>query len=186
MNASRLVRLDIGSSSDAVLARCAVAYACGLAGTPNARVVASTTGVSSTTVASRLSTTVVAAPMTKTFASSCRALPLFVLAIAAPAARNRPSSSHNCASTNTAARNPTTGSSRPTSAAASGSGTTPNAISSAAAGTATTASGQPCGRTIANARTTASATSASVSSTGQRAATALADVALRRRRLPAR
>ena len=45
--------MDTGSSSDAVLARCAVAYACGRAGTRSARVVASTTGVSSTTVASR-------------------------------------------------------------------------------------------------------------------------------------
>src|SRR4051812_7519942 len=59
VNASRLVRLDTGSNSDAVLARCAVAYACGRAGTRSARVVASTTGVSNTTVASRLSTAVV-------------------------------------------------------------------------------------------------------------------------------
>ena len=46
-------------------------------------------------------------------------LPLVDRAMAAPAARNRPSSSHSCASTSTAARKPTTGSSRPTSSAAS-------------------------------------------------------------------
>ncbi len=74
-NASRFVRLDTGSSSDAVLARCAVAYACGRAGTHSARVVASTTGVNSTTVASRLRTAVVTAPMTNTFASSRRVSP---------------------------------------------------------------------------------------------------------------
>ena len=37
VNASRLVRFDTGNSSDAVFARCAVAYACGLAGTASER-----------------------------------------------------------------------------------------------------------------------------------------------------
>src|SRR3954469_11786465 len=51
-NASRLVKLDTGSSSDAELARCADAYAAGRGRTPVRAAVASTTGVSSTTVAS--------------------------------------------------------------------------------------------------------------------------------------
>ncbi len=65
-NASRLVRLETGSSSDAVFDRCAVAYACGRTGTASVRAVASTTGVSSTMVASRDNTAVVAAASTKT------------------------------------------------------------------------------------------------------------------------
>ena len=112
-NASRLVRFDTGSSSDAVLARCAVAYACGRAGTRSVRAVASTTGVSSTTVASRLKhrrggrgdDEHLTQQRDRTPAN-CRA----------PSPRrprrNRPSSSQSLASTSTAARKPTTGSSR--------------------------------------------------------------------------
>src|SRR3984893_4733910 len=58
-NASRFVRFDTGSNSEAVFARCALAYVCGRLGSANVRAVASTTGVSSTTVASRLRTAVV-------------------------------------------------------------------------------------------------------------------------------
>ncbi len=84
VNASRLVRLETGSNSDAVLARCAVAYACGLAGTASAPAVASTTGVSSTTVASRLRIAVVAEAMTNTIASRRRGLPALTRAIIHP------------------------------------------------------------------------------------------------------
>src|SRR5258705_221548 len=147
-NASRLVRLDTGNSSEALLARCAVAYACGLAGTRNPRTVASTTGVSSTTVASRLRIAVVAAAITKTIASKRCWLPELDRAMAAPAARNSPSSSHSRASTSTAARKPTTGSSRLTAAVAPCHEITPSAMSTPAGATAATASGQPRGRTI--------------------------------------
>ena len=184
-NASRFVRFDTGSSSDALLARCAVAYACGLAGTANVRAVASTTGVSRTTVASRLRIAVVADAMTNTMASRCRGLPALNRAIATPAARNRPSSSHNRANTRIAARKPTTGSSWFTSASASDTEMTPVAMSVAAAGIATIASGQPCGRMMANSSTTASATSARVNSTGSRAARESADATRYRPAAPA-
>ena len=52
-----------------------MAKACGRAGLPSVRAVANTTGVSSTTVASRLSTAVVPAAMTNTVASSLRGSP---------------------------------------------------------------------------------------------------------------
>ena len=86
VNASRLVRFDTGNSSDAVFARCAVAYACGLAGTASERAVASTTGVSSTTVASRLRIAVVADATTNTIASRRLGRPALIRAIAIPAA----------------------------------------------------------------------------------------------------
>src|SRR5258707_8093904 len=139
-NASRLVRLDTGNSSEALLARCAVAYACGLAGTRNPRTVESTTGVSSTTVASRLRIAVVAAAITKTMASKRCWLPELDRAMAAPAARNSPSSSHSRASTSTAARKPRTGNRRLTSPAASSQGITPRPTSTPATGTAAAAS----------------------------------------------
>ena len=69
LKANRLVRFDTGNRSEALFARWAVAYACGFAETANVRAVASTTGVSSTTVASRLRIAVVAAAITKTFTS---------------------------------------------------------------------------------------------------------------------
>lgn len=68
-NASRLVKFDTGKSSDALLARCAVASACGAAGTERMRAVASTTGVSSSTVASELRIAVVAAAIANVVAS---------------------------------------------------------------------------------------------------------------------
>src|SRR4030095_13296027 len=67
--ARRLVRLETGSSSDAELARCVHAYTCGRGRTPTRAVVANTTGVSSTTVASRLSTAVTSAATPKTVPS---------------------------------------------------------------------------------------------------------------------
>ena len=94
-NASRLVRLDTGSSSDAELARCVHAYTCGLARASSRAAVANTTGVSSTTVASRLSTAVVTEAMRNTWARSLRGLPALARAIQSPQARNSPSSSHS-------------------------------------------------------------------------------------------
>ena len=69
-NASRFVRFDTGSSSDAELARCVQAYTCGRGRAATAAAVANTTGVSSTTVASRLSTAVTTDTTAKTTASS--------------------------------------------------------------------------------------------------------------------
>src|SRR5262249_10072970 len=105
-NASRLVRLDTGSSSDAEFARWVQAYTCGLGRAPSSAEVLYTTGVSSTTVASRLSTAVIAEAAANTWASSRRGRPLLLRAIHGPQARNRPSSSPSWASTSTAARQP--------------------------------------------------------------------------------
>ncbi len=55
--------------------------------------VANTTGVSSTTVASRLSTAVIAEASAKTAVSRRPGLPAAQRAVPAPQARNRPSSS---------------------------------------------------------------------------------------------
>ena len=135
--------METGSSSDAEFARCVHAYMCGWDRMRKRAAVRKTTGVSSTTVASRLSTAVVTAATAKTWTSSRRGRPRDRLAIHAPQARNRPSSSHNCAITSTAARKPITGPSRRASARASWSGIAPVAMTRAAAGTAATASGQP-------------------------------------------
>src|SRR5690348_9942479 len=105
-NASRLVRLDTGSSRDAELARCVQAYTSGLARVSSRAAVANTTGVSSTTVASRLSTAVVTEAITNTWVRSRRGLPALARAIQSPQARNSPSLSHRWASTKIAARNP--------------------------------------------------------------------------------
>ena len=111
-NASRLVRLETGSSSEAEFARCGEAYTCGRARSPTRAAVANTTGVSSTTVASRLSTAVISAATANTPAEQpARAAPGRPGRRTSPAAVNSPSSAHSCASTSTAARNPTTGSS---------------------------------------------------------------------------
>ena len=164
-NASRLVRLETGSSSDAELARCAQAYRCGLDRTPSPAAVANTTGVSSTTVVSRLSTAVVSAAVTNTRARSLRGRRADDLAIQLPRARNRPSSSHRCASTKMATRNPTTGASCSISAPASPAPIAPAATRMTAAGPATTASGQPHGLRTAQASTASRASPETVSPT---------------------
>ncbi len=151
--ASRLVRLDTGSSSEAVFDRWVQAYTWGLGRAPMRAAVAKTTGVSSTTVASRLSTAVIREAAANTCTSKRRGHPAAPRAIQAPQAWNRPSSSHSRARTRTAARKPITGPSRAASAAASSRGMAPVAMTTPAAGTATTASGQPHGRITAQART---------------------------------
>ena len=103
------MRFETGSSSDALLARCEHAYTCGRGLTRSRAAVANTTGVSSTTVASRLSTAVVAAAAANTSASSRRGSPRAPTAIAAPSASNSPARRHPSASTSSAARNPTVG-----------------------------------------------------------------------------
>ena len=75
--------------------------------------VANTTGVSRTTVASRLSTAVVTAAITNTSGQQpARAARAGIAPSTPPQARNSPSSSHRCASTKIAARKPITGPSR--------------------------------------------------------------------------
>ena len=83
-NASRLVRFETGSSSDALLARCGARVDVGRGLKRSRAAVANTTGVSSTIVASRLSTAVVAAATTNTSPSSRRGRPRAPAAIAAP------------------------------------------------------------------------------------------------------
>src|SRR6266851_1303704 len=101
-NASRLVRLETGSSTDAVFDRWVQAYTCGLGRAPSRAALANTTGVSSTIVASRLSTAVITDATAKTQTSSLRGRPAAARAIQAPQAANSPSSSHSWARTRTA------------------------------------------------------------------------------------
>lgn len=75
VNASRFVRFDTGNSTEPLFASRAQAYAWGRAAKPSLAAVVSTTGVSSTTVASRVSTAVTAAAIATTRASSRGALP---------------------------------------------------------------------------------------------------------------
>ena len=165
-NASRLVRLETGSSSEAVFDRWAAAYAWGFARAPSRAAVANTTGVSSTTVASRLRTAVIAEAATKTAASSRRGRPAAARAIHAPQASKSPSSSQSRASTSTAARKPITGPSCCASARVPSTDISPAAITKPAAGTAATASGQPNGRITAHPSTTSSRTPDRASASG--------------------
>jgi len=80
--------------------------------------VAKTTGVSNTTVASRLSTAVTPAPVTKTNASSRRGLPLEPRAMTTPMASKSPSRRQPSAISNSAARNPTVGPNSPSASPA--------------------------------------------------------------------
>ena len=105
-NASRLVRFETGSSSDALLARCEHAYTCGRALVRSLAAVANTIGVNSTTVASRLRTAVVPAAARNTIASSRVGRPREPSAIHAPSASNRPARRQPSASTSSAARKP--------------------------------------------------------------------------------
>ena len=65
-NTNRFVRFDTGNSSDAELAKWVHANTCGRGRAPACAAAAKTTGVSSTTVASRLSTAVVTEATTNT------------------------------------------------------------------------------------------------------------------------
>ena len=162
-NASRLVKFDTGSSSDAELARCVQAYTCGRARTSSRAAVANTTGVSRTTVVSRLSTAVVTAAVTNTRASSRRGRPAADRAIHAPQARNSPSSSHRRARTKMATRKAITGPSRLATAPASLTPIAPAATRMTAAGPAAIASGQPRGLITAQASTASRASKETVS-----------------------
>src|SRR5690242_1399964 len=82
--ASRLVRLDTGSSSDAEFARWLHAYTWGRARAPMRAAVANTTGVSRTIVASRLSTAVVMEAAANTETRSRRGRPRLARAATAP------------------------------------------------------------------------------------------------------
>ncbi|CAM5323926.1 hypothetical protein SALBM217S_04175 [Streptomyces griseoloalbus] len=126
--------------------------------------VANTTGVSSTTVASRLSTAVISDASANTAPSSRRGRWCDQRAIQVPHAWKRPSSSQSFASTSTAARNPMTGPSRSASSRTASVVIAPVAITTPAAGTANAASGQRKGRTTAHTSTTASAATDSDSS----------------------
>jgi hypothetical protein len=157
------VRLETGSSSEAVFARWVQAYTCGLGRVSSRAAVANTTGVNSTTVASRLSAAVISEATANTWTKSRRGRRAAVWAIHAPQAWNRPSSSHSWARTSTAARKPITGPSRLASATAWSTEIAPTAMTTPAAGTATTASGQPHGRITAHASTARSRTAESAS-----------------------
>src|ERR1035441_8645351 len=139
---------------------------CGLARSRSRATVANTTGVSSTTVASRLSTAVTVLATANTSARSVTGLPREPVAIQVPAASNRPNRSHRLARTRTAARKPMVGARLVASAPAWLSGRTPRSRRRAAAGTAITASGNPQGRTIAQTNVGTRSRPASVSAIG--------------------
>ncbi len=104
-NTSRLVRLETGSRVDPELAIRTEAYACERCGlTP---VAAIRMGVSSTTVASRLSTAVTAAARPMLQASSRVLEPAASRDMCPPRTSNRPSSAQACASTMIETRNAT-------------------------------------------------------------------------------
>src|SRR3954453_3779481 len=132
--------------------------------------VAMTTGVSSTTVASRLRTAVTTAERTTTRASSDRADRPERRAVAAAAQVNRPSRSARWESSSTTTRNPTVGAICRTASSASGSPTAPTSTRNAAPGRATATGGTRGWSVVAAirvaARTTAETPSASRSTTG--------------------
>lgn len=118
--------------------------------------VANTTGVSRTTVASRLSTAVMAEARAKTAPRRRPGRPADQRAIQVPQAWKSPSSSQSLARTSTAARKPITGPSRAASSRTWAGVIAPAAITTAAAGTAKTASGSRNGRVTAQTSTTSS------------------------------
>ena len=138
--ASRLVRFETGSSSDAEFARCEHAYTCGRGLVRSRAAVANTTGVNNTTVASRLKTAVTAVAAANTSANSRRGRSPAPAAIAPPIASNSPSRRHPSASTSSAARKPTVGPSSPIAARASPTPSAPAATSASAPPPATAAS----------------------------------------------
>ena len=166
LNASRLVRLETGRSREAEFARWVHAYTCGFDRSRSCATVAKTTGVSSTTVASRLSTAVTVLATANTSARSLTGLPREPVATQVPAASNSPKRSHRLARTRTAARKPMVGARLFASAPAWLSGRTPSSNSKPAAGTATRASGHPQGRTTAQASVATRSRPASVSAMG--------------------
>src|SRR4051794_38180630 len=103
--------------------------------------VATTTGVSSTTVASRLSTAVTTAARTTTRANSDRADRPDRRAVAAAAQMNSPSRSARWESSSTATRKPTVGAIERTAPSASGSPSAPTRTRNAAPGSATATGG---------------------------------------------
>src|SRR4051812_16948196 len=125
--------------------------------------VAKTTGVSSRTVASRLSTAVVPEAAAKTIASSRRGRPRAPLAIAAPSASNSPATRQPSASTSSAARNASVGPRSPAASRASSGLSTPDATSATAPAAATAQSGAKRGRATAAPSVASSARSAAAS-----------------------
>ena len=107
--------MDTGSSSDAELARWVHAYTWGLGLTRSRVAVSCTTGVSSTTVVSRLRTAVVTEARPNTPPSNRTGEPRLARASRAPAAANSPCIWQTCPTTRIAPRNTSTGSRRPAS-----------------------------------------------------------------------
>ena len=146
---SRLVRLATGDSSDAPLARKTVASsAASTVGRPRPRTARTTTGVNSTTVASRLRTDVMttASTATATTVRRCPARPCRrPRPSSEPAASNSPAASAPSATTKMAARNASVGHSARTCCHAADHGSRPVTSTRAAAGTAHTHSGHGLG-----------------------------------------
>ena len=131
--ASRLVRLDTGSSRLAVLASQTVVIATGSGATSIRSASASMTGVSSTAVVSRLRTTVVAVANPTRRTKRYPRWPRAAIATRAATTSKTSARAASSASTTTAARKTRIGAIRPSVASASGPGRTPSATSSSPA-----------------------------------------------------
>ena len=152
--------METGSSSEAELASRAQACTIGRGLTPLPVAAAATTGVSRTTVASRLSVAVVTAAAAKVSSSIRRGLPRPRRPTSEPTAANTPSAAHISATTRIAARNATTGSSSRTWSSAPWASTAPTSSTAPAARRPTSISTQPGGCTKATASRTRRATTA--------------------------
>ena len=134
---------------------------------------AATTGVSSTTVASRLSTAVVSDAATKVSVSMRRGSPRLALATRPPTAAKTPSAAQSSATTRMPARNATTGSSSRTWSSAPAASTAPAMTTAPAQSRPTSSSTHGGGCTKATTSITRRAPTARTSTTG--AGTAEAD-----------
>jgi len=124
--ASRLVRLETGSSSEAVLASQIVVSAKGSGETPLCRASRMTTGVSSTAVVSRERNTVLATASTTTSSQSSHVRPPPSRAARAAITRNSPASAASSVTTVMPTTKSSTGQTRSPSASASSTGRTPS------------------------------------------------------------
>ena len=155
--ASRLVRLETGSSREAELAIRNEEYADGQGDACTASAAPTTTGISSTTVASRLSTAVTRAASTKTPVIRAAGPPPLRRATTRAPCRNTPARAQISPTTRIDIKNSSTGPRCRTTASASAHVSSPVASVARAATTAIPASTRPEGCRIAVTSSTASA-----------------------------
>ena len=144
-SASRLVRLLTGSNSEAELAIRRQANAEGRPGTPRRTAAPTTTGVSSTAVASRLRVVVTSAPRPKALANNNTPACFGPNLSRSPNAANNPVQWQTAVITRIAARNKITGSRRRTASSVASRSTAPTASTAITARAETPASIQRAG-----------------------------------------